>query len=333
MAAADTFQAERILCIKLRGIGDTVLSLPAVHALRRGFPSARLACLVPAAAVEVLSCDPAVSEVIPYQRDWFRSFRHHLAVYEGLQRRRFDLAVCLHASFRTALIGWMSGARWRVVRNHSGRDWFSNVACLVPKEPKSIIERDMDALRALGIEAPAGPPVMALAPWAEAEAASLARALGLDGRRALALLPGGAVPERRWPQERFLGLARILAAHGYRPLLVAPPDQSLHLPASFPKAVKAARIPSLQVLGALFRRLGAAIGNNSGGRHVAAACGARTMTLFHWERLREWHPYRNEDGHWALQPASGRIEDLSLQEVAGQALRWLAGSRARRRPS
>src|SRR4051812_35118568 len=170
-----TFQAEcvrKILVVKLRAIGDTVLSLPAIHELKRGFPRASISCLVPAASCEVLAADPSVHEVIPYQREWFGSLKHHVAVFEGLQRRGFDLAVCLHASFRTALLGWMSGARWRSVRNHSGPDWFGNLKSRETKQAKNIIQRVYDGLRALGLSPVLRQPVMSLAPWAKAEAAA-----------------------------------------------------------------------------------------------------------------------------------------------------------------
>ncbi len=311
-------EVKNILVVKLRAMGDTLLSLPSLRALKQGFPGARLAALVPDAAVEVVSGDPDVDEVIPYRRAWFNSLDHHLAVYRGLQDREFDLAVCLHASFRTALIGWMSGARWRSVRNHSGPDWFCNLPSREKKEPKSVIQRDFDALRALGLDPRDDRPRMALAPWAEARAGAFWRSARL-GRRVLALLPGAGKPEKRWPRERFARLARSLSRRGWQVLWIEEPGASGGAPAG----VRAASFASLQELGAVLKRAGRVLGNDSGPRHLAAACGARTFTLFGPESLREWHPYRREEGHWALKADSGRMRDLDEAGVGREVGEWL----------
>jgi ADP-heptose:LPS heptosyltransferase len=76
-------------------------------------------------------------------------------------------------------------------------------------------------------------------------------------------------------------------------------------------------------LGALCALAGAAIGNDSGPRHIAAASGARTLTLFGPEGLREWQPYRREDGHWALQAPGGAVEGIDVGLAARTAGAWL----------
>jgi len=88
-----------------------VLTLPSIAALRKAYPAARLSVLLPGHSVELLSADPRVDEVIAYRKGELRRLQDHTDFYLGLQERRFDLAICLHASFRTALIGWMSGLR------------------------------------------------------------------------------------------------------------------------------------------------------------------------------------------------------------------------------
>jgi ADP-heptose:LPS heptosyltransferase len=243
-----------------------------------------------------------------------------VAVFEGLQRRRFDLAVCLHASFRTGLLGWMSGARWRSVRNHSGPDWFGNLKSGEVKRPKSIIQREFDGLRALGLRPADEVPVMTLTREASAQARDFWSGAGLKGKKVVALIPGAGKPEKRWPLERFQALASALKKKGRHTLWILSPGEpspargGLETSGSF---------ESLQTLGAVLARAGAVVGNDSGPRHIAAACGARTLTLFGPEGLEEWHPYRREKGHWALKPASGRIDDLDLVTVQKEVFQWL----------
>jgi ADP-heptose:LPS heptosyltransferase len=313
----DAARIRRILLVKLRAIGDAVLTLPSLEALRRGFPQAAITVLCSPAAVGVYAGDPRCAEVIPYER---RSLWAQAALLRLLRSRRFDLAVCLHASFRTALLGWLSGAPWRSVRNHSGRDWFSNRLASEPKEPKSIIQRDFDALRALGLQPRETRPRLHIPAEAHGEAARLARRWGLRGR-SLLIFPGAGRPEKRWPLEHFLAVARAQKGRRAVCLLTAPGEPAL---AAAARRVGASwgTVADLKVLGALCARAGRVLGNDSGPRHIAAASGARTLTLFGPESLREWHPYRRADGHWALQAASGRVQDIGLAEVLEALEAW-----------
>jgi ADP-heptose:LPS heptosyltransferase len=308
-----------ILVVKLRAIGDTVLSLPSIHALRRAFPAARLACVVSKPSLQILSADPAVDEVLGYDKRELARLAGHLKLFEDLQERRFDLCVCLHASFRSALLGWMSGAPWRSVRNHSGPDWFSNLRSSEPKRAKSILEREFDGLRVLGIGGVPEMPKMSLSKEAMKHAVSFWKKARLSGRKVVALVPGAGKPEKQWQLENFLTLSAGLKKKGFTPLWISAPGESLSLPS---KEVPAS-FASLQDLGAVLGKAGWVIGNDSGPRHIAAACGARTFTLFGPEGLEEWHPYRRSDGHAALKAVSGKIEDLRTEEVMKQSLAWL----------
>lgn len=302
----------RILLVKLRAIGDSVLCLPSVQALHAAYPKAALDILAPAAARDVFSADKRVHEVLAYERG---SWGRQLGILSRVRARRYDAVICLHASFRTALIALASGAETRVVRNHSGPDWFSRPAARQPKEPKSIIQRDFDALRALGMDPKDELPRMQVSTKARAQALALAKRAKLRAGRSVLLFPMAGKPEKEWPAERFVALAAKLNAKRRSTAFVVAPGA--------PNWPQALRPSSLQVLGALAAHAGYAVGNDSGPRHIAAACGARTLTLFGPERLREWHPYRDLKWHVALRPDSGRVEDLSLEQVNKEVWRWL----------
>lgn len=315
-AGFDPAALERVLLVKLRAIGDAVLALPSLQALSRGLPKASISVVCPPAAVEVYAQDPRCAEVLPYRRDalgW-------LGLVAALRRRRFQLAVCLHASYRSALLGRLSGAPWRSVRNHSGRDWFATLPSAEPKEPKSIVQRDFDALRALGLAPRDARPRLAIPAEAHAQAAALWRRWGLRGPALLAF-PGAGKPEKRWPLPNFLALARALKGRRKVLFLTAPGEAGLG-PQARAVGARWASVASLKLLGALAALAGHALGNDSGPRHIAAAAGARTLTLFGPEGLREWHPYARRDGHWALQAPSRRVEDLGVAEVLGALRRW-----------
>jgi ADP-heptose:LPS heptosyltransferase len=311
-----------ILLVKLRAIGDAVLTLPSLEALRRGFPRAAIHVVCPPAAAAVYAQDPRVASLHPYDRARLASPAAHWGYWAELRRLDADLAVCLHASFRSALLGRVSGAAWRSVRNHSGPDWFCNLPAAEPKEPKSIIQRDFDALRACGLAPKDERPRMFIPASAKAAAGRRWKAWGLRGP-ALLVFPGAGKQEKRWPLENFLALARAMKPLRRKAVFLTGPGEP-----GLAKEAKAAgalwdRVDDLKELGALCAQAGAALGNDSGPRHIAAASGARTLTLFGPETLREWHPYRRKDGHWALQPERGRVEDLTVETVLREMRKWL----------
>jgi ADP-heptose:LPS heptosyltransferase len=313
---------ESILLVKLRGIGDSVLSLPSVEALRRLYPQARLRVLVPPASIGVFSQDRRVDEVLVYDKKALGSVAAQAALWQELQSRHIDLAFCPHASFRTALLAWLSGAEERSVRNHSGRDWFNTVACEIPKEPKSILEREFDGLRSLGYKGPLPEPKMALGPAGKAWAAAWWKK-NKPKSGSLILAPGASVKERRWPLEHFIALAQALKRRGKGLIWMTAPGEELPLPRPLMAQVRLASPPDVQALGALASKAGALLGNNSGPRHLAAASGARTMALFGVDLPREWHPYEESRGHWALRAESGKIADLSVAVVLERSLAWM----------
>jgi len=315
-------QPQRVLLAKVRAIGDSVLTLPSLNALKDAWPRAGITVLCPPASAEIFRGDPRCEGVLTYDRAALRPAAAQAAFLWRIRRSRFDVAVCLHASFRTALVALASGAPRRVVRNHSGPDYFSRPKSGEAKVPKNIIQRDFDALRALGLDPRDESPRMVLR--AEDRAAALERwkAWRIRGKAVL-LFPGAGKAEKRWPLERFAALGRALKAAGRTPVFLSGPGEEGADGAAKACGGRADRTASLRELGALCALAGAAIGNDSGPRHIAAACGARTLTLFGPEGLEEWHPYRERDGHRALQAPSGKVVDLETGKVAREARAWL----------
>jgi heptosyltransferase-1 len=265
-----------------------------------------------------------VAQVIAYDKARLRRFADHAALWTQLQAERFDLAVCLHASFRTALLGWASGAERRSIRNHSGPDWLTTLPAAEPKEPKSIIQRDFDALRACGLTPTDEHPRLALPASAKAAAAKRVKAWRLKGKPVL-IFTGAGKPEKKWPLDRFMALAWRLRQAGRAPVFLGGPGEPSLAAESAKAGAVYDQVADLKELGAVCALAKSAIGNDSGPRHIAAASGARTLTLFGPETLREWHPYRRQDGHWAVQPQSGDIGVLSLDVVLAEAQAWLKG--------
>jgi ADP-heptose:LPS heptosyltransferase len=308
---------ERVLVIKVRALGDTLLATPALTALRRGLLGAEITVLVSPAGREVLEGNPDVDAILVYDKR-VRGLDYQWRVWRELARRRFDTAVALHASFRTALLARASGAPRRVVHNHSGANFFSTVRIPFKKESKSAIQRDLDAVRSLGLAAAGETLVFPI----DAEALRAARLFlaerRMDAGGFLVLIPGAGKERKRWTADAaaaFLdSIARrlparwvVLAGPADRELAAAIQAKARHRPPVFSQGVKAA--------GALLSLSRGAVTTDSGPKHIAVAMNVPTLTLWTDEPEAEWHPY-DPARHALLRSATGLVADLLPETVA-----------------
>ncbi len=116
---------ERILVMKLRHIGDVLLAVPAIRALRESFPNAHIAALVNSGTEEMLTLNPLLDEVICYSRDikklsFVNRLKEEIRFVKGLKAKGFDMTVDLTGGDRAALTGFFIGARYRLAYDMQG---------------------------------------------------------------------------------------------------------------------------------------------------------------------------------------------------------------------
>src|SRR5687767_5724394 len=114
----------QILIVRLREIGDVVLTTPAVRGIRTRFPDARLTYVVEPAAAPVVIHNPHLDEVIVAPRTrGLAGCAADLALGRRLRTRGYDLAIDFHGGPRASLLTWLSGATTRVGYHVIGRSW------------------------------------------------------------------------------------------------------------------------------------------------------------------------------------------------------------------
>jgi len=208
----------KILLIRPRLIGDVVFTTPAIRAIRRHFPEARISYLVEPEAAPVLRGNPHLDEVViaPRRRGW-RRLADDVTMARRLREARFDLVIDLHGGPRSSWFAWTSGARRRIGYDVAGRGWMYTTAVHRPRalRPRHSVENQWDLLAPLGI-APPDPrhdPTEMPEPAGAAEqvARRLAEA-GLDAGHVLIVVHVSAGnPFRRWPAAAFADLLAGLA--------------------------------------------------------------------------------------------------------------------------
>src|SRR6266496_8662 len=102
----------KILTVQFKSLGDTVVSIPALMAIRQHFPDCELHALVPEVSAPLLQHHPAVNRVWGVPRK--AGLRQYWPIIRALRAERFDCAVDLGGNDRSAIITFLSGAPERL---------------------------------------------------------------------------------------------------------------------------------------------------------------------------------------------------------------------------
>lgn len=267
----------RRLVIAPNWIGDAVMSLPFLRAIRRAHPSDDLAVLARRGPAAIYRAEGSANEVLLRA-----SFAADVL---QLRRGRFEEAYLLPNSFRAALLAFGSGARTRIGYATDRRGALLTHALPEPSGTGHQL-RDYDALLATrGIAPDDAPPRLPLPGSAVARADAVLAAAKIAPAQFIALCPGSAFAEtKRWPAERYAALADALTGRGLRcALMIGPGEQAL---AARVASAARAEVPVLGAeldpveLAAVLARARCAVTNDSGPMHLAGAVGTAVVAFF-----------------------------------------------------
>lgn len=281
---------DKILLIKLRALGDVILSTPVVWNLRQAFPQAQIAFLTEEAGAEVLKNDPVLNEVVVYPRQAMESKRRVHRIGEEreflsrLKVRKYNWVIDLFGNPRSAWLTYLSGARKRVGFAYHFRKWAYNVK-VPPKNPQYVVEFNLDALRALGV--PVVDSRLKVYPSDEdrAFAEQYWKSERFEERKlVVGLFPGGGWESKRWGLKGFAEVGDTLSReYGAGILLLGGEKEKKDLQEiagemkSKPKTFVEATLGQLAAVSA---KLSLWIGNDSGPKYFAVAFDVPTVTIF-----------------------------------------------------
>jgi len=291
-----TFDPHNILVIDFGQLGDVVMSLPALRAIRERFPSARITVAVGKPGAEVVKMSGYADATIIVDRvglrDGFKplSVLRIFQVVKDVRRKQFDFVIDLHSFSETNLLGFLSGAPKRLFSRRPGRslDFLANFSPRPPVDDndpnRHLVERYLDVLIPLGIKNQ--PRVPRLVPTAEdnrAVDAMLRKPKAEIGIPLVGLFPGAGHPGRCWPLEKFAQLADFLVRNdGVRPIVFLGPEEHnivQQMRGLFPPACVILDKLSIRQLAAAQARLAVFVSNDTGPVHVAAAVGTPIVVL------------------------------------------------------
>ena len=293
MVSARFANVQRILVRASNWVGDAVMSIPALEALRARFPRAEIVLLSKPWVSELYWHLPAVNRQIIYKpNSEHRGPWGFTRLIRELRAERFDAALLFPNSFHSAFTAWRARIPLRIGYARDGRSFMLHDA-IEPPTPAAYGHQVYYYLQLLfraGLIAKPSPVQEIRLRLTEAEghwAAKKVEALGLNGPRFLVgFAPGAAFgPAKRWMPERFAGLADrligalnadvlIFGSAAERPLAEEIASAMKHTP------VIAAGETSLRQLLALMARCQLMVTNDSGPMHLAAALGVPLVAIF-----------------------------------------------------
>ena len=291
-----TFNPRNILVIDFGQLGDVVMSLPALRAVRERFPHARITIAVGKPGAEIIEMSGYADATIEVDRvglrDGFKplSVLRIFQVVKDVRQRKFDFVIDLRSFSETNLLGFLSGAPKRLFSRRPGRslDFLANFSpkpAVDQNDPdQHLIDRYLDVLVPLGIkDSPRVPKIMTRAEDDRAVDAMLRKAKADMGTPLVGLFPGAGHPVRCWPLEQFAELADFLIRNdGVRPVIFVGPEERHLIPrmrAIFPAACVILEKLTIPQLAAAQARLAVFVSNDTGPVHIAAAVGTPVVVL------------------------------------------------------
>lgn len=322
------FDPRNILVIDFGQLGDVVLSLPALRAVRKRFPKARITVAVGKPGAEVVALSGFADETLVVDRVGLRDGFKPLSVLRVFQivkevrAKKFDFVIDLHSLSETNLLGFLSGAPKRLFSRRPGRslDYLANFHPRPPVETdhrkRHLIDRYLDVLRPLEIENADRLPTLKTRP---ADAAALERILikakADAGAPLVGLFPGAGHPSRRWPLEQFASLADFLIRNDEVRILVfvGPEERACikDIRKQFPPSTVILEQLTIPQLAAAQARLAAFVSNDTGPMHIASAVGTPVVLLLDKRAPESYLP--QGDRHRVIY--NSVIEDITVDEV------------------
>jgi lipopolysaccharide heptosyltransferase II len=287
----EPLQNRHILIVRTDRIGDVILTLPVVAALRAHEPRARISMLVREYTRELVEGQSGVSGVIVVDDAGVR--KPFVRLLRELREAKVDIAIVAFPRFRIAALLWLAGIPLRVGTGYRWYSFLFNRRVFEHRKTgsKSEASYNLGLLEPLGCPAPSSLSVsIRLSAHHRRSAQALRRTLAITGRDRLAIIhPGSGGSARNWPVENFSALAKMLAERGCR-VVVAGTESERPLVERMSR-LAGSRVmtviggQSLMEYAALIESAAVFIANSTGPLHLAAAVGVPVIGFYPNDRV------------------------------------------------
>lgn len=312
----DWAKVKRVLIVRLRSIGDTVLTTPSLIALRRFLPNAQIDVLLEDWVAPILDGFEAVDNILTVKRD---DTIDRLRMMAKLRSRGYDVAFNLHGGSTAGFFTLASGAKYRVGFKDYRTQFFYNK--LMPsssdfwqQENLHSAEHQLALLGWSGIPVSDKPKtLLTVKPELKDFAANVFREYEIDVDYPFALIhPVSDFETKRWAIENYAAVVKYLYDRGIISVAVGTKNDLPVLLELFDNSPLAVLLhnKTLPEITAMASKAKIFVGNDSGIAHIAAAVKTPAVVIFGSSNVEHWRP-------WTDAPNEVVTENLQCAPCAG----------------
>ncbi len=330
------FKVDRMLIIRGDHIGDVIAATVVLEPLREAFPEATIDFVAPSWAADILSANPFLDNVIPFDPPWFdrsaggpvfdmNGFRE---LVELIRKGNYELAIDLRGDFRHILAMYLAGVRYRIGYGVTGGGFL--LTHMVPYDTKKHeTERNAALLEPLGIEGETGKVGLFLSEEDDEKTDIVRREYGIEKDYAV-VHPVPGHKAKNWNEYDFAQVVKYVHDDkGLMPLIVGSESDGKAakeiLSLAGVEGVDLSGKTSLATLGWLASGASLFIGVDSGPSHIAASTGIPSVILFsgvndpeQWapkgDNVRIVYPGEGKDLSWVTPPQVYKAIDEVLEK-------------------
>ncbi len=272
---------KKILIIKLRGIGDVVLSTVVLDDLLNFFPEAKIDYLTDRPSANWLKGLPQVNAVLTYPKS---GILNKLKLIAEIRRKKYDIIFDFYSNPSTAQITFLSGAQYRIGFPYRGRKYAYNLYGPYERGKYHAAELHLEALKSVGIPVNNNSSLhFYFSKEDERFAEEFLERNNLIGKIFAGISPTGGWQSKRCPPEKLAELAKSLNKRYNIPLLI------FWGPSEYEDAIKIKEIvgdsaylsppTTIEQMAALMGKCTFIVANDSGPMHISTAIGTPVLSL------------------------------------------------------
>ena len=340
MKASNFMDVKKILVIKLRHIGDVLLTVPVFRALRENFPDAHISALVNSGTEEVLSGNPLIDEIIIFDRNIknmnpVQKYRRELSFLKNIRMKGYDMVVDLTSSDRAAILSFASGARYKIAYDPNmngfwGKRYLYTHLAIKERSGKHMVLRNLDVVRQFGIDTENTQVDFSISEEAKIFVKKIFEEnnipphppLSKGGQRGVKIVhthPTSRILFKCWKDEYMAEVINWLINEGLKVIVTSSPEKQeiekvkgiLSLVGSHQSLIDLTGKTTIKQLAAIAEASDLFLGVDSAPMHIAAAVGTPVIAIFGAGET-SWRPWGN--GHVVLFKDASSRNGMSRKE-------------------
>ncbi|MCK5242801.1 O-antigen ligase family protein [bacterium] len=292
----------RLLFLRPRFRGDVLLASPIPRLIKRDYPQAQVDLLTEPACVGAAGGEAGWSRILSMSRydlmSWWQTIRQ-------LRAGNYDVACDLFGNPRTALLVFMSGARFKIGPRVTAWEYlFHLITKPNQKGKRPAWESYFDILRSFGMKQLSLRPRWKVSEEDDVWIRSFFKERRVQPGKVIGVFPGGSHSAKRWPLKNFLDVARLtVEKFGMKTMFVfGPAEKDLKLDymhAAGKLSLSVEGLPPAR-LAALWSHCALVLSNDAFPMHLGPAVNTPTLGLFGPGEPEVWFPYSKKKGHRVL---------------------------------